>query len=87
MLVASCDYRLVTEQAARAHRGGGWHAAATVRRQEQAYDNLLAEMHRGAPRNDLTVGAQAVDQAGLFLRPPCWRSAAAAAITLRCSKR
>lgn len=61
MMVASCDYRVVTEQQARAHRGGGWHVTSTVRRQEQAYDNLLAQMHGGAPRNDLTVAAQAVD--------------------------
>ena len=64
-MVASCDYRMVTEAQARAHRGGGWHFATTVRRQEQAYDNLLAGMHQGAPRNDLTVAAQAVDQVGL----------------------
>ncbi|MBA2587448.1 MAG: methyltransferase domain-containing protein [Alphaproteobacteria bacterium] len=65
LLVASCDYRIVTEAQARAHRGGGWHFASTVRRQEQAYDNLLADMHRGQPRNDLTVAAQAVDALGL----------------------
>ena len=65
MLVASCDYRIVTETQARAHRGGGWHFASTVRRQEQAYDNLLADMHRGRPRNDLTVAAQGVDALGL----------------------
>jgi ubiquinone/menaquinone biosynthesis C-methylase UbiE len=61
MMVASCDYRVVTEQQARAHRGGGWNASSTVQRQEQAYDNLLAQMQHGAPRNDLTVAAQAVD--------------------------
>lgn len=65
MLVASCDYRIVTEAQARAHRGGGWHFASTVRRQEQAYDLLLADMHHGQPRNDLTVAAQAVDALGL----------------------
>ena len=65
MMVASCDYRVVSEAQARAHRGGGWHFNATVQRQEQAYDNLLAQMHAGAPRNDLTVAAQAVDMLGL----------------------
>lgn len=65
MMVASCDYRIVTEQQARAHRGGGWHFQSTVQRQEQAYDNLLAQMHAGEPRNDLTVAAQAVDALGL----------------------
>jgi ubiquinone/menaquinone biosynthesis C-methylase UbiE len=65
MMVASCDYRVVTEQQARAHRGGGWHVTSTVQRQEQAYDNLLAQMHGGAPRNDLTVAAQAVDALNL----------------------
>jgi ubiquinone/menaquinone biosynthesis C-methylase UbiE len=61
MMVASCDYRVVSEQQARAHRGGGWHFRSTVQRQEQAYDNLLAQMHAGAPRNDLTIAARAVD--------------------------
>ncbi len=65
MLVASCDYRIITEAQARAHRGGGWHFASTVRRQEQAYDLLLAEMHAGHPRNDLTVAAQSVDALAL----------------------
>jgi ubiquinone/menaquinone biosynthesis C-methylase UbiE len=61
MLVASCDYRIVTHAQARAHRGGGWHFTSTVRRQEQAYDLLLAEMRGGRARNDLTVAAQAID--------------------------
>lgn len=65
MMLASCDYRQVTEAQARTHRGGGWHAASTARRQEQAYDTLLAGMHGGEPRTDLTVAAQAVDAAGL----------------------
>ncbi len=65
MMLASCDYRIVTAQKARAHRGGGWHATATVRRQEQAYDALLAQMHGGQARNDLAVAAQAVDALGL----------------------
>lgn len=65
MMLASCDYRLVTEAQACAHRGGGWHAASTVRRQEQAYDTLLAGIHSGAPRTDLTVAAHAVDAVDL----------------------
>ncbi|MFO1249452.1 MAG: class I SAM-dependent methyltransferase [Alphaproteobacteria bacterium] len=65
MMLASCDYRLVSEQQARAHRGGGWHAASTVRRQEQAYGTLLTGMRAGEPRTDLTVAAQAVDAVGL----------------------
>lgn len=65
MMLASCDYRLVTETQARNSRGGGWHAASTVRRQEHAYDTLLAGMHGGDPRTDLTVAAQAVDAVGL----------------------
>jgi ubiquinone/menaquinone biosynthesis C-methylase UbiE len=65
IMVASCDYRVVTEAQARVHRGGGWHAGSTVQRQERAYDYLLAQMQDGAPRNDLTVAAQAVDALAL----------------------
>jgi ubiquinone/menaquinone biosynthesis C-methylase UbiE len=64
-MLASCDYLILTPEQALSHRSRGWHASSTVRRQEAAYDLLLADMREGNPRNDLKVAAEAVDKAGL----------------------
>ena len=62
----SCDYELITADQAQVMRAGGWSAPATARRQQKAYDGLLAEMRAGNPRVDLVVAAEAVDALGLL---------------------
>jgi SAM-dependent methyltransferase len=64
-MMISCDYEVLSEQEARNRQAKGWHRRATIRRQEQAYLALLADMHSGHPRIDLRVAASAVDRVGL----------------------
>ena len=67
-LLFSSDYQVLAgEDEARrvTDTSGGWLAARTVRRQERAYDGLLAAMKRGEPRLDLTVAADAVAATGI----------------------
>ena len=59
----SCDYEVITAQEARKRQAKGWHRPLTVYRQDRAYQDLLDEMHRGNPRIDLRIAAQAVDWA------------------------
>jgi SAM-dependent methyltransferase len=64
-MAISCDYEVVTQQEARRRQTSGWHKPLTIRRQERAYLNLLADMHAGHPRIDMRVAALAVDRVGL----------------------
>lgn len=61
----SADYRIVTLAVARRSRSDGWLRPRVVAKQEAAYRKLLDDMHRGSPRIDLAVAAEAVDLAGL----------------------
>jgi SAM-dependent methyltransferase len=67
-LLFSTDYRILggpDEARAMAAASTGWLAARTVRRQERAYRNLIADARRGAPRVDLRVAAEAVAATGI----------------------
>lgn len=46
-------------------RPSGWKSRSGARRQQAAYDALLAAMAAGRPRQDFRVAAEAVDAAGL----------------------
>lgn len=61
----SCDYALISPEQAAEIRANGWFSPRTVRRQQQAYDQLLAGMAAGNPREDLKVAAAAIDALGL----------------------
>lgn len=67
-ILTSTDYRVLTssEEARRLQASsGGWLQARTVRRQESAYRNLIAQMRHSEPRLDFAVAAQAVSATGL----------------------
>jgi ubiquinone/menaquinone biosynthesis C-methylase UbiE len=64
-IYASCDYAVISPEEAVAIRANGWHSRRTARRQQRAYDQLLAEMLNGSPREDLKVAVVAVDALGL----------------------
>jgi SAM-dependent methyltransferase len=67
-ILSSTDYRVLSgldEARAMATSSGGWLAARTVRRQERAYQGLIAAMKRGEPRRDFKVAAEAVAATGL----------------------
>lgn len=66
-VLASAGYRQLDEKEARAFLAAhdGWHSTRSARRQEKAYDHLLAALHAGTPRRDFTVAAEAVRATGL----------------------
>jgi len=67
-ILASTDYRVFSgleEARDITASSGGWLAARTVARQEQAYRGLIADMHRGEPRIDFKVAAEAVVATGI----------------------
>ena len=67
-ILASTDYRVLSgiEEARSATTSStGWLAARTVRRQERAYQRLVAAMKRGEPRIDFKVAAEAVAATGI----------------------
>ena len=57
----STGYEIIDE----ATETGGWSDAAIAARQHLAYADLLRDLRRGAPRNDLRVAANAVRAFGL----------------------
>ena len=62
-ILTSTDYRVLgsaDEARAAAGSSDGWFAARTVSRQERAYRGLIAAMHRGDPRLDFRIAAEAV---------------------------
>jgi len=61
----SCDYKVISREQAATIRADGWMSPHTARWQQRAYDQLLAEMSAGDPREDLKVAAAAVDAVGL----------------------
>ncbi|MDI1266936.1 MAG: class I SAM-dependent methyltransferase [bacterium] len=67
-ILPSADYRVlggVEDARSAAGSSDGWFAARTVSRQERAYRNLIADMHRGEPRLDLRIAAEAVAATGI----------------------
>jgi SAM-dependent methyltransferase len=67
-ILVSTDYRLLNgpQEAQRVSDSAeGWRSPRTVARQERAYRGLLAGMHKGHPRIDLRVAAEAVTATGL----------------------
>jgi SAM-dependent methyltransferase len=67
-LITSTDYRVLNgseEASSVVASSGGWFVARTARRQERAYQNLLAAMKRGEPRLDFTIAADAVAGSGV----------------------
>jgi SAM-dependent methyltransferase len=69
-VLPSSDYRVLgsQEQARRiSASSGGWLAARTVRRQERAYQGLIAAMKRGEPRLDFKVAAEAIAATGIAI--------------------
>lgn len=66
-ILASAGYRLLDENGARAFltAHNGWHSKSSARRQEKAYEFLLAQLCAGHPRVDFTVAAEAVKATGL----------------------
>jgi ubiquinone/menaquinone biosynthesis C-methylase UbiE len=61
----SSDHRVISEQQARNTHSDGWLSGLSARRQEKAYEDLLAGMRGGDPRIDLTVAADAIRASGL----------------------
>lgn len=61
----STDYRLIPESQLGAAAAQGWLSPLTAWRQDRAYRALLADLHRGAPRADFTIAAEAIDLLGL----------------------
>ncbi|QAU45934.1 class I SAM-dependent methyltransferase [Bradyrhizobium guangzhouense] len=62
-ILSSTDYRVLEgiDEARRLQASsGGWLQARTVRRQENAYRSLIADMRKGEPRLDFAVAAQAI---------------------------
>jgi SAM-dependent methyltransferase len=55
-ILASTDYRVLSGFA----KSSGWLSARTVKRQEHAYQGLIAAMNRGDPRVDFRVAAEAI---------------------------
>ena len=69
LLLASAGYAVLTRDEAESLNRemiSGWHSERSVRRQERAYDRLLAELRAGRPRVDLSVGAQAIAATGII---------------------
>ncbi len=67
-ILSSTDYRVLggsDEARLLQASSGGWLQARTVRRQGNAYRNLIADMRKGEPRLDFAVAAQAVTATGL----------------------
>jgi ubiquinone/menaquinone biosynthesis C-methylase UbiE len=63
---ASIDYRVVSrDEAMKSESIAGWTSARTARRQADAYERLLRQLHAGEPRVDLAVAAEAVRATGL----------------------
>lgn len=60
--VASASYKILNREEAivAQQRSGGWFRGATALRQQKAFEHLVAQMHAGTPRIDLTVAAEAV---------------------------
>lgn len=65
LLTSGPNYQVITLQEARRQRKIAWHSVDAAARQDAAYRALIRQMRDGAPRIDLTIAAQAVDQAGL----------------------
>jgi len=67
-ILPSTDYRVldgVAEARSLLSSSSGWLSARTAKRQDRAYQNLIAAMKRGEPRIDLKIAAQAVAATGL----------------------
>jgi SAM-dependent methyltransferase len=67
-ILTSTDYQVLSgfEEARRAMAASsGWLAARTVKRQERAYQGLIAAMRAGDPRLDFTIAAEAVAATGI----------------------
>jgi SAM-dependent methyltransferase len=65
-ILFSTDYRrLADAEEARAVASQGWLSSRTVKRQERAYQTLIADARRGEPRIDLRVAAEAVQATGI----------------------
>jgi SAM-dependent methyltransferase len=67
-LITSTDYRVLggsEEASSLVVSSGGWLVARTAKRQERAYQNLLAAMKRGEPRVDFTIAADTVAATGV----------------------
>lgn len=59
------DYTIISLDEARQCQKIAWHSPRAATLQDAAYQNLLAQMHGGVPRIDLTVAAEAVDAVGV----------------------
>jgi SAM-dependent methyltransferase len=67
-ILASSDYHVfngIEEARSAMAATSGWSAARTVKRQERAYQSLLADAKRGEPRLDFEVATQAVAATGI----------------------
>jgi ubiquinone/menaquinone biosynthesis C-methylase UbiE len=67
-VLVSTDYRVLSgldEARGLTASSSGWLAARTVKRQERAYQALIAAMKRGEPRLDFKVAAQAIAATGI----------------------
>ncbi|MBN8993300.1 MAG: class I SAM-dependent methyltransferase [Rhizobiales bacterium] len=67
-MLPSTDYRVLDGIVEARHllsSSSGWLSARTAKRQDRAYQNLIAAMKRGEPRIDLKIAAQAVTATGL----------------------
>jgi SAM-dependent methyltransferase len=67
-ILASTDYQVLSgiEEARQVGASSaGWLATRTVKRQERAYQSLIAAMKRGQPRLDFKVAADAIAATGI----------------------
>ncbi|MES2096950.1 MAG: class I SAM-dependent methyltransferase [Pseudomonadota bacterium] len=67
-VLASAGYRRIDRREMERLQGlpSGWKNESSARRQQLAYEALLAEMRYGRPRQDFRVVAEAVDAVGLL---------------------
>jgi ubiquinone/menaquinone biosynthesis C-methylase UbiE len=67
-ILTSTDYRVlggVTEARSLLASSSGWLSARTAKRQERAYQGLIAAMKLGEPRTDLKTAAEAIAATGI----------------------
>ena len=67
-ILPSTDYRVlqgIAEARGLVASSSGWLSARTAKRQNRAYQNLIADMKRGEPRIDLKIAADAITATGL----------------------
>ncbi len=61
----STNYHILDQAEEQSLQTSGWHQTSVAKRQHQAFEGLLTQMHNGDARLDFKVMAQSVQQTGL----------------------